>query len=129
VIEIVSAITTAVGITKQIRDIADNVATAELKLAIASLTEQLADIKMQALDLAERNRQLEAEVSRLKAPPEVVYRDNVYFKADGDGPFCPSCYDNDQKLIRIPEVSEVFRMTMKYRCNVCKAHIKGNGEE
>ena len=122
--EILSAITSALSISKQIKSLADSVATADLKLAIASLTEQLAEIKMQALDMADRNRQLQSEIEKLMAPPEVVYRDNLYFKRDGDGPFCPACYDKDKKLIRIAEAADAFREVMRFRCNVCKAQIR-----
>ena len=124
-LEILATVKSALTVTKQIRDIADNVATAELKLAIANLTGQLADIKIQAVELAGENADLKQQLSKLKAPPEVEYRDNVYFKLNGDGPFCPTCHDNDEKLIRIQEVEGVFRDMMKYRCNVCQSHIAG----
>lgn len=122
-IELAAAVTTALGITKQIREIADNVATAELKLAIAELTEQLADIKLQAVDLATENRELKQKIQDLSAPPEMEYRDQVYFRTNGDGPFCPSCFDSSGNLVRISEASGHVRRLIKYRCNVCQAHI------
>ena len=124
-LEIIATIKTALSITKEIREIADNVATAELKLKIADLTEQLANIRLQAVDLAEENNSLKQQIEKMNSPPEMEYRDNVYFKLDGDGPFCPTCYDNNGKMIRIAEVEEVFRDMCKYMCNVCEGQISG----
>lgn len=125
VIEILSTIQTALGISKQIRDLADNVATAELKLAIANLTEQLAEIKLQAVDLAEKNRELLAKIEKLSKPPELQFRENAYFKVNGDGPFCPSCHDSQSQLCRMTEVQGPERrmLHVRFKCPVCNATI------
>ena len=56
---------------------------------------------------------------------EVLVRGDVYYKQDGDGPFCTACYDTDRKLIRLPEMGQHFQAFGKYRCNVCHGRYQG----
>lgn len=56
---------------------------------------------------------------------EVVVKQGVYWKADGDGPFCTACYDTDKKFIRLTEFTGHFTAFGKWKCNVCKAHYGG----
>jgi Predicted nucleotide-binding protein containing TIR-like domain len=52
---------------------------------------------------------------------EVIVKDGVYFKQDGDGPFCTGCYDSKKELIRISALSRDFHSIARWRCPVCKA--------
>jgi len=54
-----------------------------------------------------------APPSSSQAPPpalaDVVVMSGVYWKQDGDGPFCTACYDTNEKLIRLSEFSDSFK--------------------
>jgi hypothetical protein len=121
-IEILTNIGSAVSILKTVREIAEPMNKSELKLALANLTEQLADIKMKAIELAEENAELKREVGRLSKPPEMVYRDGAYYNGD-DGPYCPTCYDQGKK-VRMQKFPEIMRTFGNFRCNTCKTAIE-----
>jgi hypothetical protein len=120
-LEILTNIGSAMGILKTIREISEPMATADLKLAIANLTEQLADIKLKAVDLAEENSQLKKEVARLSKPPEMDYRDGAYYHGD-DGPYCPTCYDQGKK-VRMQRLPLMMQNFGEFRCNTCDTAI------
>lgn len=122
--DVIATITAAIALvsqiaeaTSKIKDSESRMVIAQLKATIADLTEKLADIKMELLALREKNR-------ALTSPPELVYRDNAYYNANGEGPFCPACFDRDGRAMRMSEAPTPLRFVMSWRCNVCKSHIK-----
>jgi Predicted nucleotide-binding protein containing TIR-like domain len=53
---------------------------------------------------------------------EIVVKQGLYWNSDDDGPFCTTCYDTTQKLIRLTEVTSAFRTFGRLRCNFCKSY-------
>jgi hypothetical protein len=49
--------------------------------------------------LLNENKQLKEQVAVAR---EIVFESNAYYLGQ-DGPFCMHCYDDDRKLIRLPE--------------------------
>lgn len=124
--DIIGSIGTAINVSKQLLDLAAVAKNAEAKLLIAELQLQLADVKSQLAALVDDRTRLEKEVKRLaSATTEVVVKDGLYYKENGDGPFCTACYDSKGKLIRVTEMGAVFQDMAKWACNVCHAHYGG----
>ncbi len=57
---------------------------------------------------------------------DVIVKDGVYWKQNGDGPFCTACYDNNKKLFRLSKLSGHFTVFGKWECPVCKFNFSGN---
>lgn len=107
-----------------LRKASENIKTAELSLAIADLTHQLADLKMEIIQLNEDNQALREQIKVLSEPPSMEFRDGAYYDGE-DGPYCPGCFDSNGKKIRLGEMPTHAMGTFgRYRCHVCKAHIK-----
>lgn len=60
-------------------------------------------------------------------PDELVLRGDCYLSKDGDGPFCTTCWDSDNKRIRLKEEMTDFQMITghKWTCPKCKTRHKG----
>jgi hypothetical protein len=86
------------------------------------------DLKMDVAALREENLSLRAE---LRAAPEsqdqrshLEHRENVYFlREPGNrhaGPYCPRCYDVEQRLVTVATLPPEFQDMATYRCSHCK---------
>jgi len=73
------------------------------------LNQQILDLQSDALDMLEENGRLKVELEqanqRLNIRDKLIFSCNMYYLPgkDGkkDGPFCSSCYDASQNLIRL----------------------------
>ena len=120
--EIISTVSSAIGLTKQLVDISEIIKNSEAKLIIADLQIQLAEVKMQLAELIDENRNLKKSLQdAVSAKQEVTLKDGLYYTHDGDGPFCTACYDSENKLVRVADLSPAFHEIAKSRCPVCKA--------
>lgn len=70
---------------------------AELSAELLELQERMLQLVEEREQLASENRQLRDQRS---LAAEFEYRDNAYFRRD-DGPYCPRCWDDDRKVIRM----------------------------
>jgi hypothetical protein len=123
--DIIATVTTAIGLTKQLFDIADATKSAEAKLLVADLRVQLAELKDQLAELMEENRQLKEELKKSQSTvAEVVFKSGLYYRPDGDGPFCTTCYDKEHKLIRVTRMARQFWQFGKWSCGVCETHYQ-----
>jgi hypothetical protein len=96
---------------------ADNLRNSELK-------QKLAAVQVECANIAEENVRLREECSALKDKlrirEELQWDETVgaYFRlaASGskEGPYCPSCRDGSDKVVRMAKDGEEFR------CTVCK---------
>jgi hypothetical protein len=81
----------------------------EVSSRLMELQQNILDMQGMLHDLAEENRKLKSEIAAQKSIEEIakalVVADSVYFlrKSSGelDGPFCPTCWDDANKLIRL----------------------------
>jgi hypothetical protein len=71
--------------------------------------------------LLERIKKFEEEIKNIKEKEieKLVFRDGAYFDNDGDGPFCPSCYQIEGKKSRITIISNDLKFTGVHKCTVC----------
>lgn len=124
--DVISTVTTAISLTKQLLGLAVVAKDANAKLVIADLQLQLAELKTRLAELIDENNQLKTEIKKSStSETEVIIKDGVYYKPNGDGPFCTACYDSNRKMIRVTELGEVFHDIGKWQCNVCGATFGG----
>ena len=111
---------TAIDITKAMTDLVGKTQNAELidqmadlKLAMADLKIALADAKEETLEFQARNKELEKQLAEAKSPKIKLVRkegSRFYYKEDStdDTPYCPQCWDNEQKLSVINKIETMF---------------------
>jgi hypothetical protein len=122
--DIVTAITTSIGLTQRLREISKNIADAEFKNLLADLSSELADMKLAAAGLKERIAQLQEENALLKktTPPAeempIGRKWGCYQFSGDDGLYCPGCWDSKRMK------SSTTRINTKYRlCTVCQTPL------
>lgn len=92
----------------------------ELSLDLAETQIKLSEKIREVDELKEHASNLQKEIESLKDPKtKLTVRDGVYWK-DDDGPFCTGCYDNNNKLIRVTNLTDAFISLGKYKCPICK---------
>ncbi len=95
-----------------------------LSIELAETQMKLAEQTQDNINLRDKINALEKEVEKLKNPKsKPIIKDELYYIED-DGPFCPACYDNNNKLIRVSEAPDALKALGRYRCPVCKAKYK-----
>jgi hypothetical protein len=121
--DIISSISTAITIAKRLNEISNNIKDAEFKNLLADLSLELAGPKLRLSEIVIENSELKEELSKLKHSKELgeelEFRDGLYYTKEGDGPFCPGCYDSAGKKIRITEQTAQFRVLGRYKCPTC----------
>ena len=103
-----NGIKSATDIAKYLKQADASLETAETKLKIAELIEQLAEAKMAMADINEIIFEKDREIAELKKALEVSgklhYEAPYYWLEENgkkDGPFCQQCYENNRKLIHL----------------------------
>lgn len=123
--DVIGGIGSAIGLVVKAKELADKLKDLELKEVIVDLQSRLIDLKLQIAELREENVHLKAEARKLSMPPELVVKEGMYYKTEGDGPFCTACFDNNGKLIRVTEQAKVFWDIGRWRCGVCTVKYGG----
>lgn len=107
---LMSAISLATSSAKSLLKIKEIADSAEAKMAIAELTDKLADTKMSFADLKEellkkdeKIRELEKKLSHKST---LARHNELYFETDNAGkptgdPYCPKCFESEQKSIHL----------------------------
>lgn len=124
--DIFTSLTTALGLSRQLVEIASLAKDAKAKTIAADLQLQLAEVKIRLAGLLEENQRLSSELKAAKSSvSEMQLIGDLYYKPDGDGPYCTACFDGKRQLIRVSPMSIAFHAIAKFKCNVCKAHFQG----
>ncbi|HLP57941.1 MAG TPA: hypothetical protein VK186_03890 [Candidatus Deferrimicrobium sp.] len=115
-------IKTAMDIVKILRESNLSLGEAENKLKLAELMSTLADVKIEVVGLQdlilEKDRKIKELEQTLTVKKNICYEKPFYWMVDGekkDGPFCQTCYDSNEKLIRLQIIE-----TGHWICNICK---------
>jgi hypothetical protein len=119
-VDIISSISGAISLIAKAKTLADKTKDLELKEAIVDLQGQLIDLKSQIVELREENEKLKQAAA---TPSEVAIKDGVYFKRNGEGPFCTACYDSKRLLSRLTELGASHRVMGKWKCPVCRVYL------
>mgnify|MGYP001398699799 CR=1 FL=1 len=121
-----SAVATAVGIAKDLREIDQGLDKAAMKARLADVISNLADVRIALTDAREEMRERDAEVDRLRRAFEfrssLVEKDGYKFEPFPDGtpkgePFCPRCEQNLGRFYRLNSIAGYS----KYGCPECKS--------
>jgi hypothetical protein len=122
--DIIGSISGAISLIAKAKALADRTKNSELKEAIVELEGQLLDLQSQIVELRDANQKLkETAAAKAAAPSEVIIKDGVYFKRDGEGPFCTACYDSKKEFSRLTELGVSHRIMGKWKCPVCRAYL------
>jgi len=127
-----SIVTGAIKTLQKLREISQKMKNAEIRNLAADLSLNLADLKLQIAELQEENAGLRVQLK--KNSQSASYRDKLtvknglyFFKESQsnrpDGPYCTRCFDVDEKLVLVSEMSRAFHGIVKYECPNCKAHF------
>ena len=88
---------------------------------------------MALAEMLMENARLQAELEEAKHTGEELaglkYKGHVYYKSDGDGPFCAVCVDKDRKLIRVRPHNNFYSDSNEqdgWSCAVCKNTVYFN---
>lgn len=122
--DLIGTASTAIQLVTRLREINKNIANAEFSNALADLSIELANIKIQVASLLEENDQLKRQLEQ-KNSSSLAFKDFAYYKPNGDGPFCPGCYDSKSKLIRLSKSLAPFDAFGSHSCPNCKEHFGG----
>ncbi|WP_459500018.1 hypothetical protein [Bacillus sp. C1] len=71
------------------------------------LISKLMDLQTQAYEILDENRELRLKLEEIQRTDEISHDleylpDFYYRKSDGSGPYCPTCWDVNRKLVNVP---------------------------
>lgn len=126
IMEGLSAISAAIGIARDLRQIDKGIDEAEFKLKIADIQSQLADAKIALIDaqdeIASRDSTIERLRKEMSRRADTVQHDGFRYEKQADGsavglPFCPRCDEVDGILIRL---IRTFKPNRVKECPQCR---------
>lgn len=129
VLTAMKSLQTAVDIGKTLRSLDKSIDDAEIKMKIADLINALADAKFGIAELKTELEKKDEIIARLeealKIQSEIEFRDGFYFQPGDDVPFCPRCWEKDNRLIHCGNETFDRNEGYYYRiCPDCKASLK-----
>ncbi len=115
-VDVLTTVTGAIGLTKKLLELTVVAKDAKAKMIVADLQIQLAQLKTRLAELIDENTHLKQEIKNATSTvAEVTLKDGLYYKIDGDGPFCTACYDSKRQLIRVSEMAAIFQEIGRWR--------------
>lgn len=135
-LEILAIAGASVGLASQITDMIGSLkgtaaksAVQDLEEKILELRENLSKLKSKAIDLADENEDLKRKLKKLEEAkderPKLLLKDQKYYSAEGDGPFCMACYDAGKQVRLREEQNPMFRRQFgAWQCTSCKQRFK-----
>lgn len=120
--DILSGISNTLTIVGRLKEISDKVADAEMAALIASLQEDLVNVRMEAIGVKEDNVNLRQRLMELEQKEKInlKFRDNVYFREGDTNPICPPCYDDRGKVIHMMFGEANYGSEAFHMCPICK---------
>jgi len=121
-VEIIEAVNLIVTSLKNLQQLSEKEKYAEVKKGIADMSAQLSDMRIAAYEIKNENTELKEEIKKLKSLSErgMTMKNNLYFDKDGNGPYCPTCWDNEKRIALMGRLSS----NMPYVCQQCKTISK-----
>lgn len=105
--DLISTVSTALGLASRLKDISKNIENAEFKNVLADLSLELAEVKLKLADLLSENVQLKEKISSLTS---------------ATGTPCPSCNNRTYKLISSkpdPTFGDLGANSRFHECSAC----------
>lgn len=120
VVSTMALVNSVIGLARNARDLAIQSNNTDVKDAVIGVYDAVLKGKNRVLELDEENRKLREKLAQresVKYDPETTY----YFKDDQpDSPFCPTCYDDKDKMIRLPK-PHTDSSGIHRTCKVCSS--------
>ena len=113
-----------IAIGKKIIEIAEAIKNKELNAAVIQLQEVMMEFQSKSMEQKKEIERLEGEVKALKEQLRIkanlVYEGGAYWNkeesADGKGPFCPTCWTVDEKIVHLPARDDAL---LRRKCPGC----------
>lgn len=125
-VDLVTSISSAIEIVKQLRELNKKIDEAQFKMLLADLTSELGDAKLEAanlkIELAESKEIIEdwkRKASQAASQGPELF-DGVYTFGDKSRLYCTGCYDTRGDKIMLKELTGVWKDFGKYQCTVCE---------
>lgn len=121
---VLSSVKTATEIAKIIKDSDASLSSAEAKLKVADLISALADVKLELAEVLDTLREKDLEISSLKQQlhekQSMRFDGKLYWIEGDETPFCPVCYESDNKLHHLTYNPGGPGCNSYRRCKICK---------
>lgn len=121
--DIKEIITMAIGNIQRLKDLEISSVDSGLALISDQLDAELKEIQEKVLYLINENMEQKKEIKELKIrlgeENGFDLKNNVYYTPDGDGPFCPYCYDKRSRKNRLRSDISEKDSSVIYACRVC----------
>lgn len=132
-----SSIKAAIDIGREVQNASSSLEEAQLKLKLAELIGNLAEVKLQFIDAQEQILALKRQIEKLehnKSLVDLVTREgnlllpkNTEIEPYGKGPWCTSCFEDKDKLITLHHkfssavaIGSFSASSYKWECPACK---------
>ena len=122
----ISQIADAAGSVKTLFDLAKRARDLAKKESNAELREMLLDLQEKAQDVREENQQLRSMIkeleNKLRIRDEMDFDGKVYWskqEQETDKPFCPVCFDRDEKRIHLHSQGGEHNLRPYWECKAC----------
>src|SRR5688572_1308789 len=86
-------------------DVVRMVAPEEIALRerVADLRLTLVDVKLELADVLEENAALRRALDEATQPPQLDPEQGYWYKPEGSGPYCPTCYIQRKIVVRLTD--------------------------
>ncbi|MCD6191425.1 MAG: hypothetical protein J7K14_07835 [Sulfurimonas sp.] len=130
----ISIINNTINLVNRLQEVSKNINEIEFKNLLADISNSLADAKLEVISVKEelvkakeRNQILESEIKKLTSGVNSMLLVGDIYVKDGEGQYCTTCWDSDEKAIRIQEEIPDFQIITghKYICPICSSKYKG----
>jgi hypothetical protein len=129
VASLIRSVSSAIGLGKTMMEVAQKSGNMELINAIVDLNRELADVKLSSIDQIHKITELKQEIVQLKEKNkeleelskednQLILKNNLFYKQNDEGPFCPRCYNNDKSRSLLCSKHSGLSSTY-YLCVVC----------
>ena len=98
--ELIPAINLLLATFKTAKELFEKSDSTGLKSQLLAMNEQLLDMKEIALALRDENISLREELKKIKEFEDrgLTLKKDAYFDKNDNGPYCPTCWDNEKYL-------------------------------
>jgi hypothetical protein len=127
-----SATKTGFDLIKSARELLtrSDVNPAEVQARLLELQALMLEAQRALGDAEEESRSLKREIEQLKEQASTAtsleFAETVYWRRDAkgqlDGPYCPTCWDDKRKLIRLKHADGIFGVNRDQRRYDCILH-------
>ncbi len=121
--DIIEIISSAVSTTHKLKEVKTVSCDSGINEIFSDLKRDLNDIKLKAVHLVNENLIMKNEIRQLKIrlgeEKEFDIKNNVLYTPEGDGPFCPFCYEKRGKMTRLRQDISEKDSSVTFACRLC----------